>query len=258
MMAAMTAAGLSPRTVQYTRAVLRRALGQAMKWSLVRRNVASLVDPPRSAKRTARPLTPDQARAFIEHTKDDRLGPLVHLAIATGMRQGELFGPRWEDMDLAAGTLTVRHALQRIGGKPTLVEPKTALSRRTIKVPSSAVAALKAQRVRQLEERLLAGDRWQDWGLVFASTIGTPLEPSNVCGRFHALLKTAGLPHQRFHDLRHCCATYLLAQRVPPRLVMEVLGHSQISVLMNTYGHVIPGAQDEAAAVVDALLAANG
>src|SRR5579884_3830581 len=169
MLTEKTAAGLSPRTVQYIRAVLRRALGQAMKWGLVARNVATLTEPPRSAKKPVQPLTAEQARAFLDFTKDDRLGPLFHVAITTGLRQGELFGLRWPDVDLAAGTLTVRHALQRINGKPTLVAPKTDKSRRTVTLPASAVAALREQRKRQLQERLLAGSRWQDWGLVFAS-----------------------------------------------------------------------------------------
>jgi integrase len=111
MMRAKSTAGLSPRTVQYLRAVLRRALGQALKWGLVSRNVATLVDPPRSVKKPVAPLTAEQARAFIAFTADDRLGPLFHVAIASGLRQGELFGLRWQDVDVTAGTLYVRHAL---------------------------------------------------------------------------------------------------------------------------------------------------
>jgi len=255
MLTEKTAAGLSPRTVQYIRAVLRRALGQAMKWGLVARNVATLTEPPRSAKKPVQPLTAEQARAFLDFTKDDRLGPLFHVAITTGLRQGELFGLRWPDVDLAAGTLTVRHALQRINGKPTLVAPKTDKSRRTVTLPASAVAALREQRKRQLQERLLAGSRWQDWGLVFASTIGTPLEPTNVTHRFQRLLADAGLPRQRFHDLRHCAASLLLAGGVPLRTIMGILGHSQISLTANTYTHLAPALERDAAAALDAVLA---
>ncbi len=252
------AAGLSPRSVQYIRAILRRALGQAMKWGLVGRNVAALADPPRSVKTQVQPLSAAQARAFIEATRDDRLGPLFHVAIASGLRQGELAGLRWQDVDLAAGTLTVRYAMQRVEGKPTFVEPKTALSRRTVTLPASAAAALKTQRVRQVEERLLAGDRWQDWGLVFASTIGTPLEPSNVAARLHKLLADAGLPRQRFHDLRHCAASLLLAGGVAPRTIMGILGHSQISLTMNTYAHLSPALEHDAARALDAVLTVSG
>lgn len=254
LMNAQTKTGLSPRSVQLTRATLRRALGQALKWSLVSRNVATLVDPPRSVRKPVQPLTAEQARAFLAATATHRLGPLFHIAITTGLRQGELFGLKWDDVDLATGTLTVRHAMQRIGGKPTLVEPKTTLSRRMVTLPASAVAVLRVQRTRQLEERLLVGGRWQDWGLVFASGIGTPLEPSNVTHRFQTLIAAAGLPRQRFHDLRHCAASLLLAGNVAPRTIMGILGHSQISLTMNTYAHLSPALERDAARALDAVL----
>ena len=137
---------------------------------------------------------------------------------------------------------------------PTLVEPKTALSRRTVTLPASAVAALRTQRTRQLEERLLAGSRWRDGGYVFASTIGTPLEPSNVSARLHKLLAAAGLPRQRFHDLRHCAASLLLAGGVAPRTIMGILGHSQIGLTMNTYAHLSPALERDAARALDGVL----
>ncbi len=251
------AAGLSPRTVQYLRAILRRAIGQALKWGLVARNVAALVDPPRSRRPGVRPLSPEQARAFLEAVKGDRLEALYSVAVALGLRQGEALGLRWEDLDLAAGTLRVRHSMQRVDGTLTFVDPKTERSRRTIVLPVSIVAALKAHKVRQLEQRLLAGARWQDWGLVFPSTIGTPLDGSNVTHRLRKHLERAGLPRQRFHDLRHCCASLLLAQHVPPRIVMEILGHSQIALTMDTYSHVMPTMQREAADLMDGILAAG-
>jgi integrase len=254
MMTRKTAAGLSPRTVQYLRALLRCALKEAVKWSLVGRNVATLVDPPRSVRKPVQPLTAEQARHFLDTTRNDRLGPLFHVAITTGLRQGELFGLRWEDVNFDAGTLTVRHALQRIDGEPKLVEPKTALSRRTITLPVSAITAFREQRIRQLEERLLAGSAWHDWGLVFSSSIGTPLEPSNVTKRLHKLLETADLPRQRFHDLRHCAASLLLAGGVAPRTIMGILGHSQISLTMNTYAHLSPALERDAADRLDAIL----
>jgi len=253
---AKSAAGLSPRTVQYIRAILRRALGQALKWSLVTRNVAALVDPPRSVSKQVVPLTASQARAFIEFTQADRLGPLFHVAIASGLRQGELLGLRWEDVDFDAGTLTVRYTLQRVEGRPQLMEPKTPLSRRTVTLPASAVGALRSQRRRQLEARLLAGDGWQDWNLVFTSAIGTPLEPSNVVHRLQHHLAEAGMPRQRFHDLRHYAASLLLAGGVSPRTIMGILGHSQISLTMNTYAHLSPSLERKAAYAIDRQLTA--
>ncbi|MBA3274745.1 MAG: site-specific integrase, partial [Chloroflexia bacterium] len=172
------------------------------------------------------------------------------------LRQGELFGMRWSDVDPDAATLTVRYAMQRIDGKPTFVEPKTVLSRRTFTLPPSTVAALRTQRVQQLQERLIAGGRWRDLDLVFSSTIGTPLEPSNVNARLHALLEVAGLPRQRFHDLRHCAASLLLNGGVPARTIMGILGHSQISLTMNTYAHLSPALERDAADRMEAQLTA--
>ncbi|MDP9365219.1 MAG: site-specific integrase [Chloroflexota bacterium] len=257
---AKVAAGLAPRTVQQIRAILRRALRQAQKWGLVARNVATLVDPPRSVRTHVQPLSGEQARRLIDHAtaQNDRLWPLLCTAILTGLRQGELFGLRWEDVSLTEGTLRVRHAMQRVDGKPRLIEPKTKKSRRTLSLPAPVVAALQAQRRRQLEERLLAGDRWRDWDLVFTSTIGTPLEPTNVLKRLQALLEGAALPRQRFHDLRHCCASLLLAQGVSARVVMEMLGHSQIALTMDTYSHVMPAMLNDAATALEAAFAVGG
>jgi integrase len=246
--------GLAPRTVQYFRAILRSALDQALRWGLVSRNVATLAEPPRSVHKQIDPLSPAETRAFLAATESDRLGPLYRVAILTGLRQGELLGLRWQDIDLTNSVLAVRNALQRIDGMPVLVEPKTARSRRTITLPVGAVEALKEQRRRQAEDRLASSVRWQDWGLVFASSVGTPLDASNVTHRLQRVLADAGLPRQRFHDLRHLCATLLLSQGVSARVVMEQLGHSQIGLTMNTYAHVMPSMLREAANALDAAL----
>jgi integrase len=250
--------GLSPRTVQYLRAVLRRALGQAPKWDLVARNVATLVEPPRSVKHEIHPFTPKQAQAFLTAVKGDRLEALYSVAIALGLRQGEALGLRWSDIDFDAGTLTVRVALHRIGGEPVLTEPKTNKSRRTVHMPPSFVASLREHRIRQLEERLMMEPRWDDsWNLVFASTIGTPLDARNVVRHFKAALVKANMPDLRLHDLRHTCASLLLAQGVGPRTIVEVLGHSQISLTMDTYSHVMPEMRREAAELMERLLSTN-
>lgn len=247
------AAGRSPRTVAHGLGVLRIALNQAVRWNLVARNVALLVLPPRAPRYEVRPLTPDQARVFLDVIKGDRLEALYTVAVAVGMRQGEIFGLQWQDIDLDEGTLTVRHQLQRIDGKAQLVEPKSVRSRRVVALPAVAVTALRRHQARQTEERLVAGSSWQEWGLVFASKIGTPLT-KNLTATFQRLLRDAGLPRQRFHDLRHTCASLLLAQGVHPRLVMETLGHSQIGVTMNTYSHVIPALRRSVADEMEALL----
>ena len=242
------AGGLAPATVRYMRAVLRRALNQALKWDVVARNAAALVDVPRVPHHEIKPFTPDQARAFLDAIRGDRFEALYSIALALGLRKGEVLGLRWDDIDLEKGTLTVRSSLQRIDGKLTLVEPKSKQSRRTVAMPRTVASALRLHRARQLQERLLAGSRWQDRGLVFPTTIGTPMDTRNLTRHFKRALSEADLPSLRFHDLRHSCASLLLAQGIHPRVVMEILGHSQISLTMNTYSHVIDDLQREAAA----------
>jgi integrase len=144
--------------------------------------------------------------------------------------------------------------LQRIDGKLKLVEPKSDRSRRTVALSDLAVRALRTHKVRQAEERLLAGSSWKQTGYVFVSSIGTPLDGPRVTRRFQKILDDAGLPRQRFHDLRHAAASLLLVQGVNPRVVMEILGHSQISLTLNTYSHVIPSLQSDAAKLMDAVL----
>ena len=229
-------------------------MGQANRWGLVARNVAKLVDPPRQVRHEIQPLSVDEARVLLDAAQTDRLGALYSVALAMGLRQGEALGLRWRDVDLDLGMLQVTYQLQRINGEAKLVEPKTRLSRRSLALPATILLALREHRQRQLEERLLAGRRWVESGLVFTSTIGTPLDGTNVTKSFQRLLARAGLPKRRFHDLRHSCATLLLVQNVAPRVVMEVLGHSQISLTMNTYSHVLPTLKREAADQMDALL----
>ena len=247
--------GFSPRTVQYSHAVLRRALGQAVKDGLVARNVAKLVDPPKVERPEVEPLTPKQARVFLKAMEGDRLEALYSVAVAVGLRRGEALGLRWEDVDLEKGNIRVRASLQRVDKKLRLVELKTKRSRRSVALPSVAVAALRRHRIQQMEERLLAGSRWQDTGMVFTSTIGTLLEPRGVLRKFQSALERAGLPRKRFHDLRHTCASLLLVQGVHPRVVMQILGHSQIAVTMDTYSHVVDELRRDAANQMDSLLA---
>ncbi len=235
--------------------MLRRALGQALRWGLVQRNAAALTDPPRVCHPEVRPLTPAEARALLGAVRGDRLEALFTVALALGLRQGEALGLRWEDVDLEAGTLRVAGALQRVDGALRFVEPKSARSRRALNLPAVAVAALRAHRARQAAERLQAGPLWQEHGPVFTTTVGTPLDAGNVRRAFKRHLRAAGLPPTvRFHDLHHTTASLLLAQRVHPRLVMEVLGHSQIGLTMDTYSHVLPALRQEVAAQMDALL----
>lgn len=248
------AGGLSPRTCQYLRSVLRRALSRAVKQDLVARNVAALADPPRVTKREVQALTPDQAKAFLAAIAEHRLYALVAVAVSLGLRQGEILGLRWVDVDLDRGTLRVQHALQRIGKEWKLAEPKSERSRRTVKMPESLVGILRGHRKTQLERRLAAGSNWQDHGFVFSARHGQPLEGTVLNRDVKRLMAAAGLPALHFHALRHSCATLLLAQGVAPRVAMEVLGHSDIRLTLNTYSHVIDDLQHEAAEKADRAL----
>lgn len=247
-------AGLSPRTVSYIRTVLRIALNRGLKWGNVSRNVAALTDPPRITRTERTPLTPEQARQFLTAVAGSRDEALYRVALALGLRLGEALGLSWDDVDLDTGSLRVRQALQRIDGKLTLKTPKTERSRRTLSMPASLVVALRAHKVRQLKERLMAGRFWTESGLVFVNTIGGPMEPSNVLKVFKRHLADAGLPPQRFHDLRHASASLLLAQGVSPRVVMDILGHSQMATTMDLYSHVMPAAHRDAANLMDRML----
>jgi integrase len=249
-------AGLAPRTVQIIHAVLRVALNQAVKWGDVNRNVAMLAKAPRTASKEIDSLNPDEVRTFLKAISGHRLEALFVLAITTGLRQGELMGLRWADVDLDEAQLRVTFTLQRFDGEYRLVEPKSRTSRRTVALPKTAILALRAHRTRQIQERMLVGPEWIDTGMVFTGLKGNYLNACVASQQFHKILKTAGLRHQRFHDLRHCCASMLVAAGVHPRVVMEVLGHSQISLTMNTYSHVIPDLKRETADKMDAILGA--
>jgi len=249
-------AGMSPRRVRVIRAVLHTALDEAFKWGRVSRNVTDLVKAPRASRYQAITLDEKQARALLKAAKGHRLGAIFSVAMAVGLRLGEVLGLHWQDVDLTNKTLTVRQALQRIEGKLDFVEPKSETSRRTIVLPEAAVTVLKQHGVRQKKERLKAGAKWQPSGLVFTSTIETALDDRNVRRAFMDVLTAANLPKMRIHDLRHTCATLLLAQGVHPKAVQSILGHAQISLTMDTYSTLLPSVSRQAADQMDVVLRA--
>jgi integrase len=256
--------GLSPQTVTNIRTVLRSALSQAMKWNLVSRNSAVLVNVPRIPHKRIQPLDPEHARKLLETAKGGRFEAIYTVALTLGMRRGEVLGLRWSDVDFDGRAIRVNQSMQRLStgssdkGKRSelqATETKTDGSRRTIALPDSVVRALRAHRARQAQDRLVAGMSWTDQELVFTNRSGRPIEPILLHRDYKALLKKAGLPTTlRFHDLRHSAASLLLAQGVHPRAIMELLGHSSISVTMNVYGHVMPAMMRDVAERMDALL----
>ncbi|MGF7238227.1 MAG: tyrosine-type recombinase/integrase [Frankia sp.] len=235
--------------------VLRAALGDAERMELVSRNVARSVRVPGQTSPDRRALTFDEARRFLQATEKDRLYALFVVALTVGLRRGELLGLRWTDVDLGTRTLTVRCSVQRAAGQLRIVEPKTRTSRRVIPLPATAVKALEEHEVRQANEREKAGKAWQDNNLIFASTIGTLMEPRNVSRRFTQLRDGADLSWLRLHDLRHATATFLLAAGIEIRTVMEILGHATVRMTLETYGHALPERMRAAADSMDGLLA---
>lgn len=239
LMVAKTQEGLSLRTVINIRNVLRAALNQAMKWDLVPRNVATLVDPPKIDPYEPVTLSKAQAAQLIDVLRGDRLEALYAVALSVGLRQGEVLGLRWEDVDLERGRIAVKRQLQVIDGVQTLTEPKSKTSRRTIPLPPSVMDLLRQHRKQQLEERMLAGGRWQaQWDLVFTTPIGTPLDDSNLRKQFKAALVRAGLPVMRFHDMRHSAASMLAARGVHPSVAQRILGHANVNTTLAVYTHV--------------------
>lgn len=248
--------GLAPRTVGHLHRVLHRALADALRWGLVARNVCDAVKPPKVQAQEMRALSPIEVRQLLAAAAGDPLQALYVLAVTLGLRQGELLGLRWADIDLDAGRLQVRRSIARLNGQGWLEqEPKSARSRRSVALTPLAVESLRWHRQQQLERRLKTR-AWEDNGFVFANEVGRPITPQNLTQRsFQPLLERAGLPRVRFHDLRHTAATLLLAEGVHPKVVQEMLGHSTVSLTLDVYSHVTPTLQSEAAKKMQAVLA---
>ncbi len=254
--AARLKAGSSRTSIHHLHAVIHKALDAALRLSLVQRNVSELVDPPRIQHHEMATLSPEQAKVFLEAAVGDRFEALYVLALTTGMRQGELLALQWRDVDLEGGTIQVRASLQHTGSEFVFTEPKTAHSRRRVALTRRAIEALRLHRLRQLEERNALGDVWsKDYDMVFPNSIGGPMEDTHLRQReFWPLIKRAGLPPMRFHDLRHTAATLLLGQGINPKIVSEMLGHSQVSITLDIYSHVTPHMQKLAADAMDEVL----
>jgi integrase len=246
--------GLAPRTVQYAHATLRAALGVALRWGLVSRNVATLIEPVSVPLREVEPFSPDEVRRVLDAAATHRLAAFFTAAMAIGLRPSEALALTWTDVDLDARVLRVRRALERTPDGYAFKEPKSRTSRRTIALPQVCVESLTAHRRRQAAERLAAGMGWLPLDLVFSTGSGGPLSRTEMSRQFTKLLVAARVPHRRLYDCRHTAATLLLAQGVAPRVVMETLGHSSFSLTMDTYTHVLPSLLRDAADAIDRAL----
>jgi integrase len=247
--------GLSARTALHCHRVLREALQHALRWQLIGRNPADSVEPPRPMRHEIAALSPDDAQRILEVSEATPYGNLVHLALMTGLRQGELLGLRWQDVDLEASVLHVRQTCQWLSGEGFIFrQPKTYRGTRPVALSRATVERLRQHRRRQLEERLAAGPAYEDNDLVFANAMGAPVHPTNLRRAWLAVAREAGLGHLRFHDLRHAHASLLLQQGVHPKIVSERLGHSGVGITLDIYSHVVPNLQAQAADGLDGLL----
>jgi integrase len=253
---------LSPRVVRYTHAVLSSALKQAVKWDMLHRNPATAVDLPRMVRKEMKAMSPAEASRFLEAVKGTRQYALFNFALTTGMRPQEYLALKWSDIDLEKGSATVRRAIvwkREKGGGWEFAEPKTSRSRRNIPLPASTVKALLEHRRQQGIERLRIGSEWHDHGLVFPTTIGTPYTLSSLTNKwFRPALIKAELTGFNLYSLRHTHATLLLANGENAKVASERLGHSTIVLTLDTYSHVLPDMQQQAAERIENLLFKTG
>jgi integrase len=256
-------AGYSSNSVRIMRTVLRRALGQAEREGIVTRNVARLSTPQRIRARPGRALTVDQARQLLDAAAGYRFEAAVVLALTYGLRRGEVLGLHWSALDWQAATLAVTHSVRRIKDRDTssghqtrlvVSDVKTPKSRRMLALTPEMVAMFRQHRIRQAEAQMAAGARWRDYGLIFASEIGTPMDPDNFSRSFSRLCLRAGLGHWHPHELRHSGASLMLAQGTPLHVVSEVLGHASIAITKDVYGHLLEGDKRAAAESMSRVL----
>ena len=247
--------GASASSVRYMHVVLHSALDDAVRLGILPRNVTDYVTIPRLRRQEIKPLSEEQARLLLEAAQGHRYEALYILGLATGMRRGELLALRWEDVQFGDASVQVNATLQVTPEGYKLAKPKTSKSRRRIALSPRVIDALRRHRAHQAAERLRLGEAWADLDMVFPNAAGEVYEPSNFVRRqFLPLLRKAGLPRIRFHDLRHTAATLLLGQGVNVKVVSEMLGHSNISITLNIYGHVLPHMQQHAVETMDRLL----
>lgn len=248
-----SAAGYARATVDKLRGVLIQVLRHAERQGLVARNVAALVPTPSGPRAKGRSLTIEQARALLMTLRGHPLEAAVVVALTCGLRPGELLALRWKDVDLDNGVLRVRQAVVRVGGRIELGATKTTSSRRQLRMPATAVVALREHRARQDAQRLTMGVHWQEHGLVFATGVGTLLDPANLRRGLRQVTVQAGLGRWHPHELRHSAASLLSAAGVPLEDVADVLGHVNTRVTSSVYRHRTTVTVDAAAAPMDRL-----
>jgi integrase len=254
---------LSPRTVRYCHSLLVEALGHAVKLGLLSRNIARATEAPRLDHRVMPILAPEDVPRFLETARETPYYTLFYLLLHTGLRRGEALALKWKNIDLGLASLGVSAYLSVVetlykNGTYVIKEPKTSSGKRRIALSPSLALVLRQHRAEQQAQQALLGKPLADDDFVFAHPDGTPLDPSTVSHAFNKVIRRAGLPHIRLHDLRHTHASLLLQAGVHPKVVQERLGHSSIRVTLDTYSHVMGGLQEVAAQRFDDFLSARG
>jgi len=248
-------ADVSVRNVRYVHSLLHRSLSDAVKRGVVGLNAAHGARQPKMLHHEMKILDENQIMQFFIAVQNDKNEALYHLAIKTGLRKGELSGLKWTDLDWNRGTIRVQRQVQRVTGQGMVfMSPKTKAGRRTVPLGFETLGILRDHRTKQQHERETAGNRWQEFDLIFPSSVGTPQSPSNLLGSFKSILKHSGLPVIRFHDLRHTAASLMFNQGVPPFVVSKILGHSKPSTTMDIYGHLIPIMHEGVGNLMDDML----
>jgi len=244
--------GKGPRMIQLAHVVLHAAFHQAVREGILGRNPADAVPRPKVERTEFQILTEEQVHEFVIASTGSRYEMLFYLALATGMRKGELLGLKWSDLDSSKGILFVQRQLQQLSGQgSSLVPTKTKAGRRPIKLGPETLKRLETHRVQQESDKTLAGEGWQENGLIFTSTIGTYVDQTKVSRELKKVLNAAGLPSIRFHDLRHTSISFLLEMGMPVNTVQQRSGHSKASVTTDIYGHPMARSQDEAAEKIE-------
>lgn len=244
----LSKSGLSSSIVQSVHGLLHKAFDNAVRWNLVARNVCDMVTPHRVVTKEIQPLSIEQAHILLEAAKEHQLETLLIVILATGMRHGEVRGLRWQDIHFEEQYLSIRRTVGYIARYGYIEkEPKTAKGKRKIILPEFVIEQLQKHRMQQIEAKRKAGNKWQEQDLVFCNRHGGFINPNDTMGMFRKILAKAGLPLEtRIHDLRHSAATIFLSMGIHPKIVQELLGHSQISMTLDTYSHVLPSMQQEA------------
>jgi integrase len=245
--------GLSPRTIGHVHRVLHKALTVAVEWSLLLRNPAAIAKPPRAQMREIEIITVEQAQKILQCFRGRALYPIIALALATGMRRGELLALRWGDVDLDVGRIQVERSLEQTKAGLRFKEPKTKHGRRSIKIPPSVITELKTHWTQQQAQRLRLGlGRAGDGDLVFASWDGTARSPNASTREWVRALVENKLPAVSLHALRHTHASQLIAAGMDPVAISRRLGHASPTITLNVYGHLFANSDDRAAEIIEA------